>query len=140
MKNIFLSLRRCPPTELTAWLWHAAYNKHRHTDTKHRDNHEARRDSVSQETEPGSTHHGDEIPNMNARALPLPRAGHGCLCAQRSLGRRGYPSRWFSRECHAAGTILRYSSSRRAAEITKQLSLIGLNELSCREDERKGCE
>lgn len=88
--------------------------------------------SVSRETEPGSTHHRDEIPNMNASAVPLPRARHGCLGVG---GRRSYLRRSPSRNAKSGAAVSapRSGSSKRAAEITKQLSLIRLNELSCRE-------
>ena len=73
---------------------------------------------------------------MSASAVPLPRARHGCL---RVRGRRSYlrhspPTN--TKSC-AAVNILRSGYSKRAAEITTQLSLIGLDELSCREGERK---
>lgn len=105
---------------------HAAHNKHRRTHTKLWDNHEALWDSLSQDTEPGGTHHRVGIQNTSPSTPPVPGTWHGLESVAVKLPALFFVSLW---PC--------WSSSWGTAEIIKQLLLIGPNKPGCREGERK---
>ena len=76
---------------------------------------------------------------MNASVLPVPKTRHGCPCILWRLGQRSYLRHGLPRNAKsgAAASMPRSGSQWQVAEITKQLSVIGLNESSCREGERE---
>lgn len=84
---------------------------------------------------------GEEIPNMNASTPPLSKKPTWLPAHPVECGAVELPEPWFAKKCQeqcsTAATIPRSDSGWQAAEITKLLCLTGLNELSCRECERK---